>query len=817
MSWESAAQWSFDIERLKLENLATPASSSTAISFRGRVNQGGGEFWDILFDDQRGALAGNARLSWDGDFSALTGAVNMSAREGAESLRLEGNLREGALNLSADVSKLQLSRFLRNSYNALASGSLGLSWNSGDLFDLELDLSAFTAQVGDETLTVSGSASMDGEELFAEELKLGYRELTGEFPSFRMNLRESAAETEGRIGGSIVSRAVNMSFATRVSFGAVDSWFDIAQVLRSFDGKVLLNKFRLDTLEMAEPTEFAFSRNESDLLFHGGPNTGGSGEMIRVQLSQEGLFYAGLAAPSPIRGVLTGTITGGTIDARSSQLYVDLAALWSFIPFKNISFTGGTLNLFVEIKGPLGDPSFLGVAQGRDVQLRIPDYLTQDIGPVPITLIMGEDEMGNVMRFGPLIAPVGPGQGQVSGWFRFDRWIPSTFSIKIQVDPEEAIPFGVSIEGVRAQGLVSGKLNVSLGVDIEEELGAWTLVSGKTRGALDNTLLVLGDFTGHDTEITLEDKKPAGTVAPEGGNAPSIPVATAFTIRAGRKVEFLWPNADYPIIQAYADIGTGLRIASDSDTGGYSLVGDVRLRSGEIFYIQRSFYIREGTLYFNENEIRFSPQISARAEIRDRTDDGPVTISLIIDKSALADFVPRFETNPSLSQNEIISLLGQDLTGTAIEGRGGEVLGNMISASSDFFAQFTVVRRVENYIRDFLFLDMFSFRTQVLQNAVLQATGLKSPVERENWGRNYFDNTAVFLGKYIGSDMFFQSMFSLRYDENKQTFGGYTFEPEVGIELRSPLFDIRWDIVFRHPEHLFVDDSSITLTWRWTF
>ena len=264
-------------------------------------------------------------------------------------------------------------------------------------------------------------------------------------------------------------------------------------------------------------------------------------------------------------------------------------------------------------------------------------------------------------------------------------------------------------------------------------------------------------------------------------------------------------------------------------------MGDVLLRSGEIFYIQRSFYIREGTLYFNENELRFKPQISARAELRDRTDEGPVTISLIIDKSdlitdqsqntdqsftnksSLEHLSHRFETNPSLSQTDVISLLGQDLTGTSVEERGREVLGNVISASSDFFAQFTVVRRLEKYVRDLFFLDMFSFRTQILQNAVLQATGLKNSVERESWGSNYFDNTAVFLGKYIGSDMFFQSMFSLRYDENKQTFGGYTFEPEIGIELRGPFFDIRWDIVFRHPEHLFVDDSSITLTWRWIF
>jgi hypothetical protein len=625
-----------------------------------------------------------------------------------------------------------------------------------------------------------------------------------------MNLRESAVETEARIRGTAMGRDMDISFTTEASFGAIDSWFDIAQALRVFDGNALLTHFRMDTLEVAEPQAFAFSRTESLLQFHGGPD-----EMIRVQLSNEGIFYAGLSAPSPIQGNLTGTITGGNIKARSSQMYVDLGALWSFIPFEKVSLTGGILNLFVEIQGPLGDPNFFGIAQGRDVRIRIPDYLTQDIGPVPITLVLD----GNEMRFGPLMAPVGPGQGQVTGRFYFDRWIPSTFSLDVQVAPEEAIPFGVNIEGVRARGLVSGTLNVSIIDRVPWEEEAQSPGPKENNGSITgNTMRITGKLTGHDTEITLEDKKSAGNTSAKGGRA--IPVITDLTIIAGRKVEFLWPNEDYPIIRAYADITdirTGLKITSNSETEEYSLVGNVRLRSGEIFYIQRSFYIREGTLYFNENESRFLPQISALAELRDRTDEGPVTISLIIDKSPLESFLPRFETNPSLSQNEIISLLGQDLTGTSVEGRGGEVLGNVLSASSDFFAQFTVVRRLEKYVRDLLFLDMFSFRTQILQNAVLQATGLRDPVEGENWGRNYFDNTAVFLGKYIGSEMFFQSMFSLRYDENKQTFGGYTFEPEIGIELKSPLFDIRWDIVFRHPEHLFVDDISITLTKSWTF
>jgi hypothetical protein len=71
-------------------------------------------------------------------------------------------------------------------------------------------------------------------------------------------------------------------------------------------------------------------------------------------------------------------------------------------------------------------------------------------------------------------------------------------------------------------------------------------------------------------------------------------------------------------------------------------------------------------------------------------------------------------------------------------------------------------------------------------------------------------------------------MVSLRYDEMVNSrvglprpggglsIGQYTLEPEIGIELSSPLFDIRWNVAPLHIENMFIDDMSFTLTWRWT-
>jgi hypothetical protein len=261
-------------------------------------------------------------------------------------------------------------------------------------------------------------------------------------------------------------------------------------------------------------------------------------------------------------------------------------------------------------------------------------------------------------------------------------------------------------------------------------------------------------------------------------------------------------------------MGTGIHVTSDSMARRFTINGDVRLRSGEIFYLERNFYIREGTLFFRENEVAFDPRISVRAEIRDQAEIGPVIISMIIDNAPLRSFTPRFVSTPPLSQMEIYSLLGQ-----YPQGGEGEQRNLAASAVIDSLAQFTVINRLQRQVRDFLGLDMLSMRTQLLQNVVIQAGDQFSNNTSDKPYRlgNYFDNTTVFIGKYISTDLFGEAMLSFKYDENKIDWGGLVLEPELGFELRNPLFDIQFNMVPLHPENLFIDDISFSLIWRRSF
>jgi len=400
---------------------------------------------------------------------------------------------------------------------------------------------------------------------------------------------------------------------------------------------------------------------------------------------------------------------------------------------------------------------------------------------------------GNEMSFGPVYAHVGSGYGTVIGWFQFEQWIPYVFTLDLEVAPDNNIPAAFNVNGVYVNGRVSGKMILSME---------------------DMVFDVLGDLTAHNTEITLNaaEMTAAANILPD----VSGPVGTMINVKiqSGRQVEFFWPNADFPIIQAYADVGSAIRIFNDIVARRFSLIGDVKLRSGEIFYLERNFYLREGMLFFNENENIFDPRISARAEMRDQTDDGPVTISMIIENAPLQLFTPRFESNPPLSQLDILSLLGQSQPGSMSEGFDTNVL---INYTADAITQFTVMRALQREVRNFLKLDLFSVRTRILQNVVIQAVGLQAGRFPETGTGNYFDNTTVFLGKYLGNNIFVESMFTLKYDPAQQEWGGLKFEPEIGLEMKNPLFDVRLNMLLLHPKNWFISDFRISLNKRWSF
>jgi hypothetical protein len=693
----------------------------------------------------------------------------------------------GGLNLQISGTGMRLTRFSRGLPNIRTNGILNLQWRSLRDFEARLSLNSLGAGRGGREISAEGQARIDGRGFRFDNLRLAVGDLEILAPLLRLSMDESRLEGRGRVEGKIAGGEIAADFSLDSRFAPMDTWLDYAAALKDLRGAIRLTDLVIGGAGREEVFDFTFSRQGEGIVFSGGPE-----DMIFFNIKRDGAFIAAFADPFPLRGSLMGTLGPGGIDARGENILVNLPALWQFVPIREeFDIPSGLARVSLRIQGPLENPEFYGRAQGENLRFRVPRFLPEDLVPTDMYLIFD----GNEINFANVSVASGKGAGTVSARIWMERWKLESLNLDIAVGRDRPLPFGFDLGGVLARGTTSGTLKLAMN---------------------DMVMHVSGDLLAQESEISLNASEIAASQEEDAWGALEMPVTADILITAGKKLAFLWPTREFPVFQAYADLGTRARVAFNSLDRTFAFTGNVRLRGGEIFYFERSFYIRNGILSFQENQNKFDPRISVRAEARDRAGSGPVTISLVVDNAPLQSFTPRFESSPALSQTEILSLLGQSFVGAA--GADGNVVAPFLSSSADLLAQSQVMRRFQGTIRDFLRLDMFSVRTQFIQKAAISFMGNREkPVDRIGWVGNYFDNTSVFIGKYIGSEMFAQAMLSLRYDEHKRSFGGYTFEPDFGIELRSPLGNIRWNLVPSHPETWYLSDCSFTLSWNFTF
>jgi hypothetical protein len=805
LRYTSSNFWNVDIAKFNAREINS-SKGINYISFSGAVNNDGASFRNLLISDNIGDLAGALNFSWDTDFSYLNFLINLTdGRENGENYYVEGVVKKNYFDVLADVSDMRLDRLLKVDKNGKGTGPVYISAKAEIKGD---SIKSFNAKCGLESLYIknndvkaSGNVLFTNDQFAASDLKFEYKEVKVQLPELRLNRAESYAKINGEIQGIVMKKWLQSNFELNANFQNIDSWLEIAQAAESVNGSFKADNI-LFGLQDYDPFSFLFTSNNGEILVTGGPKN-----MLKFEMDKGGNFFTSLSSPFPIQSTIVGLYKDGIIDAHCDDIYMDMSGIWELTAeIPDFVITGGYVTGNVDIRGSILDPEFYGTARGTSFRFQVPKYIGQDIKPVPFNAVLE----GSEIIFGPVQAAIGSGGGTVSGWLRFEKWVPENVSIDVTVPRNTPVPYKFNIMGFNAKGDASGIVNI-----LHEN----------------RTLEISGSVLANNTELGINFDELMQSRYETEKPVPQPPTTVNLTVTTGPVVEFIWPNTSSPILRANPEIGTVMTVYADTLAGQYTINSDISIRSGEMYYFDRNFYIRHGVLIFRENEQQFNPRITARAEIRERTDSGPVTVSMIIDNDSLLSFVPRFESTPSLTQLEIYSLLGHSMYLAGGNESGDEAARFLISSTTDVLSkvfanselgQITGLRRFERTLRSWLFLDMFSVRTKILQNAAASAvtsnTG-QAKVEKSNNISNYFDNTTVYAGKYIGQDMFIQSMFRLRYDETYLNMGGLRIEPDIGIELNTPLFNIRWDFLPEsyNPENWGIKDNSITLIWSKSF
>ena len=104
--------------------------------------------------------------------------------------------------------------------------------------------------------------------------------------------------------------------------------------------------------------------------------------------------------------------------------------------------------------------------------------------------------------------------------------------------------------------------------------------------------------------------------------------------------------------------------------------------------------------------------------------------------------------------------------------------------------------------------------------------GISGNLSKEKFSiGNFFDNSTVYIGKYLGSSLYLDAMLHISFEESVYNDitdpGSILFQPEVGLEMESPFANIRFnlapDINALIKNNQFVPSTSLTLSWNFTF
>ncbi len=795
--YSGAATWEVNLNKLTVTNFPFVPLPDTSVSISGRLTPGRGILDRVEYSDGASSLTGNGTLTYNfasgstPQLQRLNAAafLQLANQQPGESYRLDLSLTGGTLGGDVLVRNMPWSRA---GILAVSGGVDAQVRISGPLAkpaiaaQLTLDNSVYGGQ------PVSGVATLQwsDEVLALDSANINFQPNTTIQTTGKANFRTGQAEATVSVSSKTRRSAplnVNMKFSAK--YPVPKNALDLAKIVGgNIDATMSLSGIPMQK-DLGGTWNFTLQKRGKDIRVSGGPDNSLDG-----RIRENGDFVLSAQNPLPFTFQADGRIKGQKIEANINNVHFNLSLIHKVLDFGVFALERGDVTGGLRINGSTSDPDFYGTLGVTDTVGRL-TFAPEQLGPSK-TFLVFEEKHVVMTRF---TVPLGKSNGQVQGTFTMNRWIPESLTLQVDVPTSAGLKVDYTFGNVTVNGHANGRINIV---------------------GTPQVTRVSGNLTAYSTAITLADVgNQQATAQPPNGP----PLKLDLSIQSGKRVEFLWPSSTIPVLRGYARLGQTIHIALSTDTGDFSLRGDVGIQSGEIFYFERSFYIKSGMIRFNESQDYFDPRLTVNAEIREVSNTGPVTISLVANDERLSQFTPRFVSNPSMTDSQIVALLGGNFF--------GELANNNLSLSSaallagDLVSQFSVVRSFENAVRDALSLDLFSVRTQLVSN-ILRGTLPDTQYPLDNTSPSlgkYLDNTTVFLGKYLGTDLFLELLIQLQAQnpfvntEQVRSFGGLVISPEINLDWRTPFFDLQWNFAPKSPQTLFLSDNTISLSWGFSY
>jgi len=782
------------IARFEAEDAGEKFSFSPHVLLSGTVTKYGAIFDSVSYTDSFSALTGSSQCSVnmsDRGFDSAYFDMTMTNPLSKESVTASAEINNpDGVPFSAEMLKknlyfnaevlcdnIDLNRFaVEQSENNRLTASVTAT---GTFENPYVTLSVDDADVmfAGVLLSVKGSAALEDRNLSVNSMHLSYGRLLVD------NVRAdfSFASYTGNASADITTTIINKSFKLPLSLKLSDTRFQKNAVLPSSFALTLSSPGASGSL-FTKPFPFSLS-----LLYAEGNAFVASSQSLGVSgsITDEGVVDLRISNDRPFRCSIGGTIEPQKLDIRVSDVTADLAALMSHISNDIVTIYNGVLIGAAHIGGLLSDPEFSGSFSVEKPDFNFPKAIPSHITQERFFLLVDHNEI----TLPSVTMDVRGSPIDVAGSVYFDRWTFDRLEATVRTPPNKTAPADLDIDIAEFIGMAGVDLHLSIQDKIFD-------VTGK---------VYVEDVKAKFRMSELLRERDANYIIPTRANVDVI---------FGQHVNLVFD----PLLRCVFVPGDSLNVKADQTDDSFSISGDMHLRSGDIAYLNRNFYLRQGSLRFSDTDEGFNPRITVRAEVRERDANGSdIRIILSAENQPLLDFNPQVSSIPAKSEAEIRALLGQIVAADS---------GNMrdiFIATTDYAVQSTIGRAIENKLRDWLNFDIFSVRTTVLQNTLRM--GFSGDLSRRDLSAgNFLDNSTVYIGKYFGSVLYADVLMHLVYDKTRvddsTTAQGITFQPEFGFEMEAPFANIRWDIapdITAILNNVIVPSTALTLSWRFSF
>lgn len=798
--YSSLSDWKVLFENTSVNTGNFYTLPSPEVRFTAEADDEGLDFYNLQYNDNISALKGLGRITYGrGELNSWLSLLDETGKTD-EQYDLFFVMNKGIIESRLSVTSSPLERLRESGLSGQLSADLAFT---GTALKPDINAVFHTDRMIYNGVPVEISSFVRGDKnvIRISDLELNYNGIMFNRGLVLFELNKGKLLATGAINQIVNNSRISTSITTVVK---ADNSFDLYSLDKlntsQLQGQITIAPVIWDGMKTFPPIKIVLNKDRSLLTarIDGGQVFDSSYNIDNgeITMAVKELF--------PLRFTAGGSIRDYFVNMEVEDLYFDPGFINYFMPVdpfqdkRHVVFKDGSITGDVIINGRLTDPSFNGVLNVNDIQVESP-YLKEAPLPASTTAYLE----GHSMRLDPLVVGLKNGEIDIQSSFEFDGALPTTYIIDVNITGGSGARVAYEIPSFSWDGHFSGSAHIE----------------GSKQGGF-----LKGDLICHDLDTSLESDAVLGAVKVVQKNPSVNGFLVDLKIQTGREVNFYLPNKKVPIIQATADNGGILNITYDSRSDTMALLGKIDIRTGEINYFNKTFFLQEGYIDFNESQVNFNPWLNVSANVVTKDDLGDsVTISLLYDDFLFNEFKPKFMSFPGKTENEILALLGQSFIPS--NDPDNFSVASLLVATGGMIGKNTIMQPFEEVIKSSLKFDFVSFNTNIIENAILDRFQNQEYYHENRQSMNiarYLENTSLFVGEYIGDYLFLEASLVLDYDEFHSVsspMDGLEFVPNLNLQFITPFVLIDWAYSpLNNPDSdYFLPHNSVTFTWQYSY